>query len=113
MESTKEKFESAVDRLQAALDTHGDALVESLERGGLVPGPAATDGLIPEAFKPQTRLEVSYQGKAVDLGNFFRASECKTAPSLSFQREVSKFRGRGTRQARLSSPLGYLPCRGK
>lgn len=89
MEAAKEKIESVVEQLKAALKTHGDVLAESLERGGLVPGPAATDGLIAEDFKPQTKLEISYQDKPVDLGTFLRASECKISPSISFQREVS------------------------
>lgn len=88
MEVAKETFESMFDHLKAALKTHEGALIESLERGGLVPGPAAADGLIPETFKPQTKLEISYQDKAVELGSFFRASECKVSPSISFQREV-------------------------
>lgn len=70
------------------LKAEGDRLVESLERGGLVPGPAATDNLIPKDFKPATKLEISFNGKAVDLGNFFRASECKVSPTISFKGEV-------------------------
>lgn len=90
METTKEKVDTLIDQLRAALKTHGESLSESLERGGLVPGPASTHGLIRENFKPLTKLEISYEGKAVDVGNFFRASECKVAPSVSFQREVWK-----------------------
>lgn len=88
MEAAKEKVDSLVDQPMAALKTHGESLAESLERGGLVPGPASTDGLIRDDFKPLTKLEINYEGKAVDVGNFFRASECKVSPSVSFQREV-------------------------
>lgn len=89
MDSVKETVQSVADTLKTALKTHEDALADSLKRGGLVPGPAAKDGLIPESFKPTTRLNVSFQGKEVSLGTFFRSSECKTSPAVSFQSEVS------------------------
>lgn len=68
-----------------SLDDHSKALAESLARANLTPGPA--EGIIPEDFKPTTKLQVSFGGKAVDLGNFFRASECKQPPSISFNAE--------------------------
>lgn len=90
MDTTKDAIKSAADQVMSALSTHSDRVVETLKQGGLVPGPASKDGLIPEDFKSQTKLEVSFNGKVVELGNFFRASDCKVAPSVSFQREVSK-----------------------
>lgn len=63
------------------------ALSSSLAEAKLVPGSAAS--LIPEGFKPTTNLKVSFDGKDVDLGNLFRASECKRAPSIRFDQEVS------------------------
>lgn len=63
------------------------ALSSSLAEAKLVPGSAAS--LIPEGFKPTTNLKVSFDGKDVDLGNLFRASECKRAPSIQFDQEVS------------------------
>jgi phosphatidylethanolamine-binding protein len=68
-----------------SLSEHGTALSESLAKAGLVPGSAA--GLIPENFKPTTRLQVSFADKAVELGTFLRAGECKVAPSLYFTAE--------------------------
>lgn len=68
-----------------SLDDHSKALAESLARANLTLGPA--EGIIPEDFKPTTKLQVSFGGKAVDLGNFFRASECKQPPSISFNAE--------------------------
>lgn len=62
------------------------ALMESLEKANLVPGSA--DGLIPVDFKPTTRLEASFGGKTVNAGNFFRASECRQVPSISFAAEA-------------------------
>lgn len=70
-----------------SLDDHSRALTESLAKANLVPGSA--EGLVPAGFKPTTKLAVSFGGaKAVDLGNFFRASECKLAPSISFAAEA-------------------------
>ncbi|OTA68600.1 PEBP-like protein [Hypoxylon sp. EC38] len=71
-----------------SLPDHASALPSSLSAANLVPGPAA--GLIPASFKPTTKLTVSFGDKAVDLGTFFRASECKQAPLLSFSPEVAE-----------------------
>lgn len=84
MDTTKQE----VEQLKAALQTHSKALTDSLERGGLLPGPAGTDGLIPAGFEPQIKLEVSYNGKDIELGTFFRAGECTASPAVSFQSEV-------------------------
>lgn len=57
----------------------------SLSEAKLVPGAASS--LTGESFTPSTRLNVSFGGKDVNLGNFFRASECKQPPSFSFAPE--------------------------
>ncbi|KPM46455.1 hypothetical protein AK830_g206 [Neonectria ditissima] len=62
------------------------ALISSLEQAKLIPGPANT--IIPPAFKPTTKLEVAFNGRAVSLGNLFRSGECKSAPSISFSAEA-------------------------
>jgi len=61
-------------------------LSSSLAEAKLVPGPAAS--LIPEDFKPSTNLRVSFDGKDVEMGNLFRANECKRSPSILFDQEV-------------------------
>lgn len=63
-----------------------ETLLGSLEKANLVPGSAAS--LIPEGFKPTTQLSVAFNGRDVSLGNLFRASECKIAPSITFSPEV-------------------------
>ncbi|RYP10708.1 hypothetical protein DL764_000498 [Monosporascus ibericus] len=65
-----------------SLKDYPKALADSLAKANLVPGSAA--GLIPADFRPTTKLEVAFGDKAVDLGNFFRAGECKQAPGVSF-----------------------------
>ncbi|RYP75482.1 hypothetical protein DL771_002367 [Monosporascus sp. 5C6A] len=65
-----------------SLEDYSKALADSLAKANLVPGSAT--GLIPVDFKPTTKLEVAFGDKAVDLGNFFRAGECKQAPGVSF-----------------------------
>lgn len=70
------------------LEDHARALRETLRAAGLVPGPAAA--LIPEDFAPSTVLNVSFGGKAVELGNLFRVSEVAEAPTLGFDAEVRK-----------------------
>jgi hypothetical protein len=70
-----------------SLEEHTPVLLESLKDAKLVPGNA--DSLITADFKPTTKLTISYGGRAVELGNLFRASECKTAPAVSFKPEVS------------------------
>ncbi|CAG7563677.1 unnamed protein product [Fusarium equiseti] len=61
-------------------------LSSSLAEAKLVPGPAAS--LIPEDFKPSTNLRVSFDGKDVEMGNLFRANECKRSPSILFDQEA-------------------------
>ncbi|KAI1421410.1 phosphatidylethanolamine-binding protein [Xylaria sp. FL1777] len=68
-----------------SLDDHQAALTASLAKASLVPGSAA--GLIPEGFRPTMKLGVSFGDKAVELGSFLRAGECKSAPTLSFVAE--------------------------
>jgi hypothetical protein len=93
MEAAKQTVASAVEQLKAAAQTHGERLSQTLRDAGLVPGPAAE--LIPEDFRPRTVLEVSYGSRAVDLGNsLFRVRETKVQPVISFQREVSKGKGK-------------------
>lgn len=86
MEAAKETVLAAIEQVKAALQTHGERLPQTLSDAKLVPGPAAE--LIPEGFRPTTKLEVSYDGKAVDLGNLFRVRETKIQPVVQFQREV-------------------------
>lgn len=86
MEAAKQTVAAAIEQVKAALQTHGERLPQTLGDAKLVPGPAAE--LIPEGFRPTTRLDVSYGGKAVDLGNLFRVRETKVQPDISFQREV-------------------------
>ncbi|KAB8233175.1 hypothetical protein ETB97_002971 [Aspergillus alliaceus] len=59
-------------------------LIPSLRQAGLFPSSAP---LIPEDFTPTTELQVSFGEKAVSLGNMFRASECKSAPTVYFAAE--------------------------
>ncbi|ETS75868.1 hypothetical protein PFICI_12812 [Pestalotiopsis fici W106-1] len=69
-----------------SLEEHITALQASLDKAKLVPGSASE--LIPSSFAPSTVLKISFGDKAVDLGNFFRASECKVAPTISFAPET-------------------------
>ncbi|KAI1344209.1 phosphatidylethanolamine-binding protein [Xylariaceae sp. FL0016] len=65
--------------------SHSDlqvALAASLAKANLDPGPAS--GLVPEDFVPTTSLRITFGAKAVQLGTFFRASECREAPAISF-----------------------------
>ena len=68
------------------LGAHALALAASLSQAGLVPGLAP---LIPDYFVPSTELGVTYGNKSVELGNLFRVSEVKSAPTISFAKEVS------------------------
>ncbi|KAI3343742.1 phosphatidylethanolamine-binding protein [Ustulina deusta] len=68
-----------------SLDDHQTALAASLAKANLVPGPAA--GLISADFRPTTQLHVRFGDKAVELGTFLRAGECKQAPTLAFAPE--------------------------
>ncbi|KAL6917263.1 hypothetical protein FSST1_008758 [Fusarium sambucinum] len=63
-----------------------NTLSSSLAEAKLVPGPAAS--LIPEGFQPTINLRVSFDGKDVELGNLFRANECKRSPSILFDQEA-------------------------
>ncbi|KAK9423775.1 putative Phosphatidylethanolamine-binding protein [Seiridium unicorne] len=69
-----------------SLQDHAAALAASLEKAQLVPGSAAS--LIPAHFTPSTKLTISFGPRAVEVGNFFRAGECKIAPSVSFAPEA-------------------------
>ncbi|KAI0194344.1 phosphatidylethanolamine-binding protein [Xylaria flabelliformis] len=69
-----------------SLDDHSAALTASLAKANLVPGSAA--GLIPEGFRPATKLDISFGEKVVELGTFLRAGECKQAPIVTFAPET-------------------------
>ncbi|KAI5926509.1 phosphatidylethanolamine-binding protein [Camillea tinctor] len=69
-----------------SLAEHAQALAGSLAKANLVPGPAA--GLIPDNFVPTTKLNIAFGDRAVELGNFFRAGECKQAPAITFAPEA-------------------------
>ncbi|KAI0383518.1 PEBP-like protein [Hypomontagnella monticulosa] len=71
-----------------SLAAHAQALTSSLSAANLVSGPAA--GLIPAFFSPTTQLAVSFGSKAVELGTFFRAGECKQAPQILFPLEAAE-----------------------
>jgi len=66
------------------LNHYYQELVSSLASVGLAPG---STPLIPD-FTPTTELIVKYDQRIVSPGNLFRASECKTAPAISFTSEV-------------------------
>ncbi|KAF4218287.1 hypothetical protein CNMCM8980_005463 [Aspergillus fumigatiaffinis] len=67
-----------------SLESHTQQLMQSLAQAGLTPGLLP---FLPPDFKPTTQLHVSFNNKPVSLGNLFRASECKTAPTVSFSEE--------------------------
>ncbi|KAJ8119314.1 hypothetical protein ONZ43_g3711 [Nemania bipapillata] len=69
-----------------SLEAHAAALTASLATANLAPGSAAS--LIGEGFRPTTKLEVNFGERVVELGNFFRAGECKQAPKLAFAPEA-------------------------
>ncbi|KAL4783573.1 phosphatidylethanolamine-binding protein [Aspergillus varians] len=69
-----------------SLEAHAQALSASLSRAGLSPGSAP---LIPDNFIPTTELSVVFDNKAVSLGNLFRVSEVKSAPTISFAKEAN------------------------
>ncbi|KAL4946940.1 phosphatidylethanolamine-binding protein [Aspergillus filifer] len=69
-----------------ALQAHAQDLYTSLLNAGLYPG---VSPLIPEDFTPKTELGITYGDKDVTLGNLFRVSEVKSAPTISFAAEVS------------------------
>ncbi|GFF58495.1 OV-16 antigen [Aspergillus udagawae] len=67
-----------------SLESHAQQLAQSLAQASVTPGLLP---FLPPDFKPTTQLHVSFNNKQVSLGNLFRASECKTAPSVSFSKE--------------------------
>ncbi|KAL4804616.1 phosphatidylethanolamine-binding protein [Aspergillus unguis] len=67
-----------------SLQAHAQALSASLAKASLVPGSAP---LIPDNFTPAVELHVAFGEKQVDLGNLFRVSEVKSAPTISFSPE--------------------------
>ncbi|KAL3492126.1 phosphatidylethanolamine-binding protein [Aspergillus germanicus] len=67
-----------------SLQSHAEALSASLAAANLVPGSAP---LIPDSFTPTTALGIAFGDKAVSLGNLFRVSEVKVAPTVSFANE--------------------------
>ncbi|RFU76617.1 phosphatidylethanolamine-binding [Trichoderma arundinaceum] len=71
---------------ETPLDSFAQALSSSLAEAKLVPGSA--EALIPRDFKPTTRLDISFGGRNVELGNLFRVRECKLAPFVSFEAEA-------------------------
>jgi phosphatidylethanolamine-binding protein (PEBP) family uncharacterized protein len=62
-------------------------LQTTLKASALVPGPAEV--LVPQDFTPTTALNVSYDGRALEYGNLFRARECKLPPAISFAPEAN------------------------
>lgn len=68
------------------MEQHAQSLRASLAAANLSPGSASS--LIPEGFKPTVQVDVAFNGRKLELGNLFRASECKTAPTVSFTAEV-------------------------
>ncbi|KAI1085032.1 phosphatidylethanolamine-binding protein [Whalleya microplaca] len=70
-----------------SLNDYATALTDSLAKANLVPGSASE--LVSVDFKPTTKLEISFGSRTVDLGNFFRASECKSPPAISFAAEAN------------------------
>ncbi|ODA77758.1 hypothetical protein RJ55_06360 [Drechmeria coniospora] len=75
----------------AAAAGHLAGVTASLEIGNLVPGSASS--LVPPGFKPTTYLCVEYKGMAVELGNLFRARDCKLAPTIRFAPEACSQKG--------------------
>jgi hypothetical protein len=69
-----------------SLADHQAAVTTSLAQANLVPGSAV--GLTPDGFRPTTKINVAFGGKAVELGTFLRAGECKQPPTLTFDAEA-------------------------
>ncbi|KAL4940080.1 hypothetical protein BDV06DRAFT_224432 [Aspergillus oleicola] len=67
-----------------SLQTHAQELHTSLLNAGLFPGVAP---IIPEDFTPTTELGITFGDKNVSLGDLFRVSEVKGAPTISFAKE--------------------------
>ncbi|KAI1263966.1 PEBP-like protein [Xylariaceae sp. FL1019] len=72
--------------MSPSLEGFQEALTASLAKANLVPG--AAESLISIACRPTTILNVKYGDKAVELGTFFRAGECKEAPTITFTAEA-------------------------
>ncbi|CAI6285963.1 unnamed protein product [Periconia digitata] len=64
----------------AAIDSA--ALLSTLSAASLLPSP-----VIPSTFQPTVQLSVSFNETPVAAGNLFRASACKTAPTVTFTPE--------------------------
>lgn len=79
--------ESTLSLTKMSLESHTQQLTQSLAQANLTPGLLP---FLPPDFNPTTQLHVSFNDKPVSLGNLFRASECKTAPSVSFPKEVGR-----------------------
>ncbi|KAL4902101.1 hypothetical protein BDW74DRAFT_181264 [Aspergillus multicolor] len=73
-----------------SLQAHAQALTASLAQAGLISGTAP---LIPTAFTPTTELGIKFGEKAVELGNLFRVSEVRSAPTVSFDKEADVLEG--------------------
>jgi hypothetical protein len=84
-----------------SLESHTQQLAQSLAQASVTPGLLP---FLPPDFKPTTQLHVSFNNKQVSLGNLFRASECKTAPSVSFSKEVGVLRQLSDSQPTQSNP---------
>ncbi|GAB1211717.1 hypothetical protein ATERTT37_000841 [Aspergillus terreus] len=61
-------------------------LTQALSQSGLLT--PDLQPLLPPDLVPSTALTVQFGEKTVSYGNFFRASECKAAPSISFSKEA-------------------------
>ncbi|KAL5357747.1 phosphatidylethanolamine-binding protein [Aspergillus floccosus] len=61
-------------------------LAQALSQSGILT-PDLQPLLSPDLV-PSTALTVQFGEETVSYGNFFRASECKTAPSISFSKET-------------------------
>jgi phosphatidylethanolamine-binding protein len=57
------------------------ALLDSLSKARLVPGPAST--VIPADFSPAIKLGITFQNTTVTLGTFLRAGVAKQPPAVS------------------------------
>ena len=62
---------------------HFSELLSSLSKARLQPGP-----LVPEGWKPSTELKISFSGKDVRLGNYFKTKETAEKPVVEFALEV-------------------------
>ncbi|KAI0148464.1 phosphatidylethanolamine-binding protein [Xylariaceae sp. FL1272] len=72
--------------MSRSLTDFQETLTASLAKANLVPG--AAESVIPPASCSTTILSVKFGDKAVELGTFFRAGECKEAPTIAFPAEA-------------------------